>query len=150
MTDIQWEQIEVPRGGYIGWGNKPGQHVTGKVLDYTPDGGTDYYQKPCPFIQIELSDKAASFNKEGERTDYPAGELVNLNAGQVSLQRALRAAGPRRGDMVKIELVNLVKTDKGTVKEFDLKIARGKDDGGDAKPKAKAAAAPADDDDPPF
>lgn len=142
----EWEEVDVPRGAYIGWGTKAGQHVTGKVLEYSLDGGSDFNGNPCPSVAIELTEKAASFNKEGERTDHDAGELVQLNAGQVSLKRALRAADPKPGDLVKIELSNLVKTDKGTVKEFNIKIARGA--GVASKP---AAATTADDDDsPPF
>ena len=142
-----WETIEVPRGAYIGWGSKPGQHVTGKVLDFSHDGGTDFNQQSCPTATIELTEAAASFNKEGERSEHSAGDIIQLNAGQVSLKRALRAADPAPGDLVKITLSNLAKTDKGSVKEFDIKIARGQ--GGPVKAKA-AAAAPADDNEPPF
>lgn len=137
----QWEDVDVPRGAYISWGTKPGQHVTGKVLDYNPTGGNDFNDEPCPQIAIELTEPAASINKDGERTDFPAGELVQLNAGQVSLKRALRAADPRPGDLVKITLSDLVKTTRGTVKEFSIKIARG------AAATTTAAAA---DDEPPF
>lgn len=143
-----WESIEVPRGAYIGWGNKKGQHVTGKVLDYQPEGGTDFNGNACPSATIELTETAASFNKDGDRTDFAAGELIQLNAGQVSLKRALRAADPAPGDLVKITLENLAKTDKGTVKEFGIKIARGA--GGKVDPKPAAQTAPADDDEPPF
>ena len=142
-----WETVEVPRGSFIGWGTKKGQHVTGKVLDYQPEGGTDFNQAPCPSATIELTESAASFNKDGDRSEHEAGSLVQLNAGQVSLKRALRAADPAPGDLIKITLVNLAKTDKGSVKEFDIKIARGA--GGKVAPKA-AAVAEVDDDEPPF
>lgn len=142
----EWEEIEVPRGAYIGWGTKPGQHVTGKVLEYSVDGGTDFNGNPCPTVAVELTEKAASFNKDGDRSEHEAGELVQLNAGQVSLKRALRAADPSPGDLVKIELSNLVKTDKGTVKEFSIKIARGA--GGPVKAKVDAFGER--DDEPPF
>ena len=142
-----WETIEVPRGAYIGWGSKKGQHVTGKVLDYQPEGGTDFNGNACPSATIELTEAAASFNKDGDRSDFAAGELIQLNAGQVSLKRALRAADPAAGDLVKITLVNLAKTDKGSVKEYDIKIARGA--GGKVATKA-APAAEVDDDEPPF
>jgi hypothetical protein len=142
-----WETVEVPRGAYIGWGSKKGQHVTGKVLDYQPEGGTDFNQNPCPSATIELTENAASFTKDGDRSEHEAGSLVQLNAGQVSLKRALRAADPAPGDLIKITLVNLAKTDKGSVKEFDIKIARGA--GGKVAPKP-AAVAEADDDEPPF
>lgn len=141
-----WEEIEVPRGAYISWGTKTGQHVTGKVLEFAPDGGTDFAGNRCPSVTIELSEPAASVNKEGDRTNHDAGEIVQLNAGQVSLKRALRAADPSPGDLVKITLENLVKTANGSVKEFGIKIARGA-----GVTSAPAAAAKADDsDDPPF
>ncbi|OBB20601.1 hypothetical protein [Mycolicibacterium elephantis] len=148
MTAPQWEEVEVPRGAYIGWGLKTGQHVTGKVLEYALDGGTDFNGNPCPSVTIELTEKAASFNKAGERTDHDPGELVQLNAGQVSLKRALRAADPNPGDLVKITLDNILKgagKNNGDVKEFGIKIARGA--GGDTKP---ATTATQDDDEPPF
>ncbi|WP_183092925.1 hypothetical protein [Nocardioides stalactiti] len=134
-----WEEIDVPRGAFIGWGSKVGQHVTGKVLAYDERGGTDFAGDPCPQLQVELTDPAASFNKDGDRTDYPAGDLVVLNCGQVSLKRAVRAAALDVGDLVKIELQNLVKTEKGTVKEFGIKVARGA--GASASAKAPAASA---------
>jgi hypothetical protein len=135
----EWETVEVPRGAYISWGTKPGQHVTGRVVDYNPTGGTDFNDQPCPQVAVELTEPAVSVNKEGERSNFETGELVQLNAGQVSLKRALRAADPSPGDLVKITLENLAKTPKGTVKEFGIKIARG------AAPAAKP-----DDDEPPF
>lgn len=141
MTD--WEEVNVPKGAYISWGTKPGQHVTGRVVEYGHDSGTDFAGNKCPSIAIELTEKAASINKEGERTDFDEGELVQLNAGQVSLKRALRAADPSPGDLVKITLENLVKTSNGTVKEFGIKIARGTG--------TKPAVSQGDDsDDPPF
>jgi hypothetical protein len=142
-----WENIEVPRGAYIGWGLKPGQHVTGKVLEYSLDGGSDFNDQPCPQIAIELTEKAASFNKAGDRTDHQAGDLVQLTAGQVSLKRALRAADPSPGDLVKITLDNILKgagKNGGDIKEFSIKIARG------AAAASKPAAVADDSDDPPF
>jgi hypothetical protein len=137
-----WEEIEVPRGAYVGWGSKPGQHITGKILEYSYDGGTDFNQEKCPAATIELTEAAASFTKDGDRSDHPAGAIIQLNAGQVSLKRALRMADPEPGDLIKITFSNLVKTDKGSVKEFSIKIARGA--GGTS---SKAAA---DDNEPPF
>ena len=125
MTNYNWETIDVPRGAFISWGEQTGQHVTGKVLEYDPTGGTDFNNNPCPQLSVELIEPAASINKTGQRTDFPAGELVVLNAGQVSLKRAIKAADPKTGDLVKISLSNLVRTTNGTVKEFEIKIARG-------------------------
>lgn len=137
----EWEEVSVPRGAYISWGTKPGQHITGKVIEYAPDGGTDFAGNRCPSIAIELTEDGTSINKEGERADFKQGEMVQLNAGQVSLKRAIRAADPSAGDLLKITLSNLVKTTNGTVKEFDIKIARG---------NAAASKATQSDDDCPF
>lgn len=136
MSEPNWETIDVPRGAYIGWGARTGQHVTGKVLAYEERGGTDFAGDPCPRLDVELTERAASVNKEGERFDHDAGELVVLNAGQVSLKRAVRAAALEAGDLIKIELVNLVKTPNGTVKEFSIKVARGAGGSSAARPAA--------------
>lgn len=121
----QWETVDVPRGAYLSWGEKPGQFVTGRVLDYSPAGGTNFAGEVCPQLSIELREPAASINKAGQRTDFPAGELVVLNCGLVSLKRAVQVAALNQGDLVKITLLNLTTTSKGTVKEFDIKVARG-------------------------
>ena len=133
MTTYNWEDVEVPRGAFISWGETTGQHVTGKILSYDDRGGTDFNGNNCPQLAIELIEPAASINKQGQRTDFPAGELVVLNAGQVSLKRAVTAASLNPGDLVKITLENLVQTSNGTVKEYALKVARGA--GGNTKPQ---------------
>lgn len=126
MTEPQWETVEIPQGAFIGWGNQAGQHVTGKVLTYSPAGGTDFNGESCPQITVELVEQAASFNKAGERTDYPAGELVNLTVGQTGLKAAIQRANPDPGDLIKITMTGTSVTKKGnTIKNFDLKIARG-------------------------
>lgn len=134
MTQPNWEEISVPRGAYVGWSQQIGQHVTGKVVEFNQSGGTDFAGNVCPQLVVDLTEPAASFNKEGVRTDYPAGDLVVLNCGQVSLKRAVKAADPSPGDLVKITLSNLVRTTNGTVKEFTIAIARGY-----AKPPAAPA-----------
>lgn len=142
----EWETIESTAGGFIGWGTKVGQHVTGKVVDYSIDGGTDFGGNRCPQITVELTEKAASFNKDGERTDYEAGEMVNLTCGQSSLKSTIRRADPSPGDLIKITLSELAKTTNGTAKVFEIKIARGAG-ASTAKPAAASTAA---DDEPPF
>lgn len=139
MTNYTFEPVEgVAQGAYISWGDFIGQEVVGKVLGYDPVGGRDFNENPCPQLQLELVHPAKSINKAGNITDFDAGELVVINAGQVSLKRAVRAADPQPGDVLKITLSNLVKTKNGVVKEFSLAIARGA-----AKGSTPAAAAPA-------
>ena len=140
MTD-GWEDVPVPKGAFISWGDTPGQSVIGKVLSYDEQGGTDFAGKECPQIDIELVDDAYSVNKLGERFDYPAGELVTLNAGLVNLKRALRSAEPRAGDLIKITFASTFKSKNGTAKLFDVKMKRG---------AAVTSSAAAVDDEPPF
>lgn len=143
----EWETIESTAGGFIGWGTRTGQHVTGKVVDYSIDGGTDFAGNKCPQLSVELTEKAASFNKDGERTDYDSGEIVNLTCGQASLKSTIRRTDPSPGDLIKITLSELAKTANGTAKVFEIKIARGA--AVSSKPAASADT-PADDDEPPF
>jgi hypothetical protein len=148
MSEYDWETVEVPRGAFIGWGTREGQHVTGKVLTYSPTGGRDFDNNPVPQIAIELIEKAASFSKDGERTDYPAGDLVNMNIGQMGLKAAILRAAPEPGDLIKITLTGTSKSSKGfDVKNFDLKIARG---AGQTKQPRNGQQAPAYDPEPPF
>lgn len=146
MTDsYDWETVEVPAGAFIGWGTAGGQHVTGKVLDYSPTNGNDFDGNPCPLITVELAASAASFNKAGERTNYPAGDLVNVTCGQAGLKAAVQRAAINVGDMIKITMSGVIKTNKGNdMKQFELKIARGS--GQAQAPTQVQAAAP----EPPF
>ena len=121
----QGEEIDVPRGAYISWGDEPGQYVAGKVLTYDVVGGTDANDQVCPQVSLELVEPAYSVNRKGIRTDYPAGEPVVLNCGQVSLKRGIKKAVPEPGAFVKIELVNLVPVNKGEVKEFKIILIPG-------------------------
>jgi hypothetical protein len=126
MSNPNWETIDVPQGAFVGWGTQAGQHVTGKLLAYSASGGTDFNNEPCPQLTIELIEPAASFNKAGERTDFPAGEIVSLTVGQVGLKNAVARAGVEAGDLIKITLSGTSPTKKGnTIKVFDLKVARG-------------------------
>lgn len=138
-----WEEIDVPRGAYIGWGNNAGQNVTGKVLEYAPTGGSDFNSNPCPQLAIELIEDAESYNKAGQCFKHAAGDIIQLTCGQVSLKRAVMAADPNPGDLVKISLEGIVNLQGGnTVKEFGIKIARGAG-GQSQQPAARPAQAPA-------
>lgn len=141
----EWEDIPVPAGSFIGWGLRKGQHVTGRVVDYTIDGGTDYAGGRCPLLALELTEPCASFNKEGDRSDFNAGDIIQITAGQMKLKAGIRAADPSPGDLIRIELVNVEKTKAGnTLKDFAIKIARG------TGVNTKAAVSANNSDEPPF
>lgn len=126
MSD--WEEVNVPRGAYIGWGMRKGQFVEGEVLDYNPIGGTDFNDNVCPQLQVILTAPAASFNKAMERKNFEPNSLVVVNAGLVSLSRAVKAANLMKGDMVRIELTDILAgqgKNGGDVKEFGIKLKRG-------------------------
>lgn len=121
---MAYEDVEAPVGQFISWGTKKGQHVTGEVLDYDETGGNDFGNNPCPLLEVKLSEKAASINKDGERVDYPAGEIVMLSCGQASLKRKVKRANLKRGDLVKITLSDMLKVSNGTLKEFTVQVDR--------------------------
>lgn len=138
----QAEEVEVVGGAFIGWDDKPGQVVAGKVLVHDPVGGTDFNGGKCPLLSIELLDATYSVNKAGQRTDFAAGDLVNITAGQANLKRTIAQASPQRGDLLRLELVGTEKVDKGTVKLFKARVLRGQ--GETAAPaSAPVASAPA-------
>lgn len=125
-----WEKVEIPSSsGFIGWGIKEGQHVTGKVVDYDATGGRAIGGKACPQIEIELTERAASFNKKLDRTNIEAGERVTVTCGLFELKAGIEAADPAVGDLIKIVLDGTEELDNGnTVKRFSLQIARGAGD----------------------
>jgi hypothetical protein len=125
-----WEEIEVPKGQFFGWGNKPGQHITGAILSYDPTGGStkataEEPSKPCPQIEWELTEEAWSTNQDGDWRKFEAGENVVLTASQKNLQRGLNKANIKAGDLVRIELNDTEKTGNGTVKIFKIFVDRG-------------------------
>lgn len=153
-----YQEIETPQGSFIGWGSKPGQVIEGRVTDYDPAGATDFGGSECPALEIELTRTGHSYAKEEWHT-YEAGDLVQISCGQVQLKKKVRKAQPRIGDMIRIELVDLVKVSNGTVKSFTVGIdknAASSNGGGSAKHEDLWAntpppiAPPDDGDEPPF
>lgn len=142
------EEIDIPKGAFIGWGMTKGQHVTGKVLEYSDIGGKDTKDNVCPQITVELIEAAASFNKIGTRTDYGVGDLVSVTGSQVQLKRGLKAAAPNPGDLIRIVLDDVkVLPNTNTLKEFSIKIKRG---AGGPLPISAPAAAGGFGEEPPF
>jgi hypothetical protein len=142
---MAWQTIEVPQGSFIGWGSKHGQHVTGRVTDYDETGGRDYDKNSCPLVEVELTDKAASFIK-GERTDFPPGATVLVTCGQANLKKAIKRAELQRGNLVKITMTGEQDTGQGSpMKVFTIQVDRSV-----VSTSNGAAGMPDDDDEPPF
>jgi hypothetical protein len=133
MTDnLNWEQIEVPQGSFVGWGDKPGQFVLGKVLGFNLTGGSvkDKPDIKVPLLTLELMEPAHSFTRKDGWTQFGKGDLVQLTCALVSLQRAVLTAQPAPGDLVKLTLQEILwgqGQNSGDVKVFDMKIVRGYD-----------------------
>ena len=125
MSNFNFETVDVPVGAYVAWAPNPGQVVTGKVLSYDAAGGTDFQGNVCPQLSLELVDTAYSVNKAGERRDFAVGELVVINAGLANLKRAVQAAVLEVGDIVRITYSGHAQSANGTVKLFDIAVARG-------------------------
>lgn len=120
-----WEDIEVPQGTFIGWG-KIGQTVTGKVLSFSSEGGTDFNGNPCPQLVVELAEQADNYKDKGATHEtIAAGELVTITAGLANLKRSLNAASLNPGDLVKITFDDTYKTPSGEGKSFKVQVARG-------------------------
>jgi hypothetical protein len=131
---MAFQKVDEPEAGtFVGWGNKKGQYVEGKVLDYAEAGGTDFAKNPCPLLEIELTKRAASFNKENERTNYEPGDVVNLTCGLANLKKYIKKVareGLSRGNLIRIELVGFEKVPNGTVKLFEIQVDRSVEDTG--------------------
>ena len=127
-NDVDWdqaEQVEVPQGTFIGWG-EIGQIVAGTVLRYSSDGGKDFNGNTCPSLELELLSDAVNFKDKGtKRETIKAGERAAITAGQANLKRALEEANPKPTDKIRIEYSADYKTASGTGKEFTVKIVRG-------------------------
>jgi hypothetical protein len=119
-----WEEIEPPLPIFLSWGEKPGQELRGKITHITPDGGKDFTGNPCPQYEFLLLKNTYSENKAGERTDLVTGETILLNVTSISLQRHLRYGNPKVDDDVSIIFHDTVKVDKGTAKQFRVRIRR--------------------------
>lgn len=146
-----WEDVEVPRGQYIGWGPRPPQSVTGKVLAYSMNGGTDANGNSCPQLSLELMEGCETYRDKGTRREWvEKGELVVVNASLVSLRRGVIAAQPSPGDLIKMTFDNTVKVEKGEVKEFKVQIARGSGGGAQASSGSTTAASQPARAEPPF
>lgn len=124
---MAFQKIEVPAGNFMGWSNsKSGQVVEGKILDYSETDGRDYAKEPCPLLTVELSRKATSVNKEGDRTSYEPGDELSITAGQANLKKSIKKAdrdvGLKRGYLVRVELTGFEKVPDGTVKVFEVQV----------------------------
>lgn len=119
---MAFQEVEVPFGAFIGWGEKKGQHVTGWVTNYGEFDGRDFAKKPCPLVEFELTEQAQSFNKKGDRTIFKAGDTVQVTCGLGSLKRAVIKADLKRGTLAKIELNDLMDVNEGTAKIFKVYV----------------------------
>jgi hypothetical protein len=127
VSDIDWnatDEVAVPQGTFVGWG-EVGQIIVGEVVLYSDDGGSDFNGEPCPLVVLTLTAPAATFRDKGAtREALSIGELVSITAGQANLRRKLIAAGPTPADVVRIEYTGNFKTKNGEGKDFKVQIAR--------------------------
>lgn len=124
MSNNEWEDVVVPQGSFIGWGEM-GQQVTGYVVGYDETGGIDYNKQPCPQLVVELTESCISFRNEGtEKETIAAGEFATITCGQASLKRAIRAAALDVGNLVRITFDSTYKATLGTGKSFKVQVNR--------------------------
>ena len=120
----EWEDVVVPQGTFIGWG-EVGQRITGYVVDYDETGGSDFNGEPCPLVVVELTEDATNFRDKGTtRETIKAGEFVTVTCGQAGLKRAVRAAALENGNLVRITHDGTYKASKGEGKSFKVQVNR--------------------------
>lgn len=126
-TQTEWEEVVIPGGNFIGWGTKAGQHVTGKIVSVTLTGGRDFNGEPCPEMMVELTEKAASFNKAGDRTEYPVGTMVTVTGGLANLRSNMERVKPvplAEGQEIKLTMTGLEKSQSSGFEYKAFKLAR--------------------------
>jgi hypothetical protein len=125
----EWKSAIPPRGNFIGWGTEAGQHVTGEVVSFDPNGGTDPDGEVCPELAVKLTEPAFSV-RSGNRTDFSVGDVVTVTCAQgrskktgqtYGLRRDIVTVNPQPGQLIKILLESLRPTAKSPQKNFDIK-----------------------------
>lgn len=129
MSD-EWKSAIPTRGSFIGWGTEAGQHVTGEVISFDPNGGTDPDGEVCPELVVRLTEPSFSV-RSGSRTEFSVGDVVTLTCAQgkskktgqaYGLRRDIVTVNPRPGQEIKVLLESLRPTAKSPQKNFDIKI----------------------------
>jgi hypothetical protein len=122
-VDDNWEDIEVPQGTYIGWG-EIGQTITLEVVSYGDTAGTDFNGNPCPQLVGTLIMDAINYRK-GIRETLAKGGFVTVQCGQANLAKGIRAAAVEPGNLVRIKFEDTYETTKGTEgKAFKVSVNR--------------------------
>lgn len=125
MSDDGYEKVDVPRGTFIGWGVKPGQKMTARVLTYGDTDGRDFNGEICPLVVAELIEPFTNYRDKGATQEtIAAGELVSMTCGLANLKRNVRQAALEPGHSFILEYVDLVPSGTNMVKIFDMKVSR--------------------------
>ncbi len=120
----EWEDVVVPQGAFIGWG-EIGQRITGYVVGYDDAGGSDFNDQPCPQVVIELTENATNYRDKGATKEtIDAGEFVTLTCGQANLKKAIRAAALETGNLVRVTFDSTYEAAKGEGKAFKVQVNR--------------------------
>lgn len=123
MSD-EWEDVEVPQGTFIGWG-EVGQTLTIEVVSYSDNAGSDFNGNPCPQVVGILTTDAVNYRDKGTRKETIAkGEFVTITCGQASLAKSVRAAALEPGNLARIKYEDDYKTAKGIGKSFKVQVNR--------------------------
>ena len=115
-----WEDVEIPQGSFIGW-HEIGQKVTGKVVSFAAEGGTDFNQNPCPQIVIELTESALNFKEKGaerETITDPTTVFNRAAAAGVNSEAFMACVSVTKGKLK--DAVKLATGEKG--KALDARI----------------------------
>jgi hypothetical protein len=127
---MAYEPVEVPRGTFVGWADKPGQKMTGRVLSYSDIDGRDFNGNECPLVVAELIEDFTNYRDKGTTKEtLKAGELVSITCGQANLKRTVRAATLEPGYLFILEFTDTYKTAQGDGKAYSMQVDRSRTGG---------------------
>lgn len=118
-----WETADT--GSFLSFGDEAGQEIFGKVTKFDLTGGKDFNGNVALALGVELAKETYSEKKDGTRTDFDAGDGIEIQGPPAVLDRKLKALVPAAGDVIYILSKGLVKTKTGRMaKDFDVKLKR--------------------------
>jgi len=121
MSD-NWEDVDVPRGSYISWG-EVGQTVTIEVVSYSATAGSGYKDEQVPEVVGILQLDCINYRK-GVKETLSKGEFVTITCSQANINKAVRAAALEPGNLVRITFEDTYETPKGDGKAFKVQVNR--------------------------
>jgi hypothetical protein len=105
--DALLEPVGQTSGTYVKW-EEPGDQITGTIVSFNIEGGTDFNDNPCPQLVLATNE----------------GNVI-INGSQANLRRNMTNGAPRlkAGHLCRVAFTGLYETPKGHGKEFAISVS---------------------------